>query len=886
MNTITTAFAKHAKKPKINSKPTMWWTDECNTLKDNYARSPSKITRKEYYKAIRKAKKEYFGKKIEEMCEQNKPWEGVRWTRDRPLSNIPRFANSEGNSITTTEELWPILDKQFNSGKNRKTNINWNMINDLPQHPTRTWQTISNFKVKEAIRTTSNSSAPGYSNITWRHLKILLREDEFLLPITTLFNNILSEGRWPSEFKIANTVVIPKPKREDYTKPKSFRPIALLDCIGKLLSKVLAARLQDEALKFDLLHPLQFGGIKQRSTTDAGIVLTEFIKKARDAGQFTSCLAIDMAQYFPSLNHEVLKIMLKKLGFTNNITNLFSSYFNDRVTVYLWGNQESSQFSASDGVPQGDPLSPILSDLYVEPKNIWRYLGFFFDPYLDFNTHIQRYINKAFSALNAMRMLGNSIEGFTPSKRKLAFTACVWSIATYGAVLWYKKNGKGIKQKANKLNKVKNTGMHWISGAFSTTPISALELITYTPLILAQLNITAFKYALRINKLSPIHPCRCLARTFLFQNLHSQRIRIKPGPYEKFSVFNMCRDPNLVTDERFVYNHKEQIFGKRILDLFDSNIKFVNFDHPKKGTDLFVQWFEKLQSMVEHYSFKETIGTAAYALWANQVLIHSAASQVSAHSAYDAEIQAIQLVFEQLKLLPFKKVTLLIDNEAAARSIWRTDYHNLQWVSIKAMTHFREWTTHLKTKDFLLNVLWCPAHMDVQENELVDTMASEVIISDLDSKTTLESEIKRIQKLEFDEWNKTTRKHNGLGSEYLRLKFKGRRIGPSLGSRRKAFIQASNDNINMMARLTRLITNHAPTGEYRRRFFPNETTNCNYDNEYQSRVHILTKCDGYHEKFKNMEHLRKDKDELEKVVKFLETNIKAGTFGDAPKGIG
>ncbi|KAF8621217.1 hypothetical protein AX15_007960, partial [Amanita polypyramis BW_CC] len=144
--------------------------------------------------------------------------------------------------------------------------------------------------------------------------------------------------------------------------------------------------------------------------------------------------------------------------------------------------------------------------LQIEPKKIWCYLGFFFDTELDFKVHIQRYINKVFSALNAMRMLGNSIKGFTPSKQKLAFTACVWSIATYRAVLWYRKNAKGIKQKANHLNKVKNMGMRWITGAFSTTPITALEVISYTPPILAQLNIIALKYALCINKLTAIHP--------------------------------------------------------------------------------------------------------------------------------------------------------------------------------------------------------------------------------------------------------------------------------------------------------------------------------------------------------------------------------------------
>ncbi|KAF8622490.1 hypothetical protein AX15_006973 [Amanita polypyramis BW_CC] len=298
-------------------------------------------------------------------------------------------------------------------------------------------------------------------------------------------------------------------------------------------------------------------------------------------------------------------------------------------------------------------------------------------------------------------MLGNSIEGFTPSKRKITFSSCIWSIATYGTVLWYHKNSKGIKQKANKLNKVKNAGMQWITGAFSTTPITALEVITNTPPILTQLNIIAFKYALRVNKLSAIHPIKHLAHTFQFETICTQHIKSKPSPFEKHSIFNMCHDPSLIMDEWFTYNHDEQIFGTRILDLFKSNIKFINFNHPKKGTDVFMQWFKNYKTWLNTIcnecnhlliatdgSFQHSLGTASFACWVNNSFINSEALQVNAHSSYNAELQAIQLAFTHLKVLPFKCITLLVDNEAAAKSIWRTDFHNLQYISIKAMTDF------------------------------------------------------------------------------------------------------------------------------------------------------------------------------------------------------
>ncbi|KAF8622292.1 hypothetical protein AX15_007138 [Amanita polypyramis BW_CC] len=422
---------------------------------------------------------------------------------------------------------------------------------------------------------------------------------------------------------------------------------------------------------------------------------------------------------------------------------------------------------------------------------------------------------------------------------------------------------------ANKLKKVKNTGMRWISGGFSTTPISALELITYTPPLIAQLNIAAFKYTLRMNKLLAIHPVRRLVQTFQFQSINTQRLKITPGPYEKFSVFNMCQSPELVTNERFVYNHKEQIFSKRILDLYDSNIAFVNFDHPKKGTNLFNQWFTSykmwlntIRNKSNHLlvstdgSYKNNTGTAAFAIWINGSLINSDAIQVQAHSAYDAELQAIGLMMDHIQMIPIKKITILIDNESAARSIWRTNYHNLQHVSIKAMMSFCRWTTQWRTKDFQVNVSWCPAYMNIEENELVDSLTNEVTIGEMEEKTMLESEIRRIKELEYRAWDKTMHQHNSLGSGYLRLKYKGKRIGPSLGSRRKAFIEASEDNIKILARLMRLVTNHALIGEYRRRFFPMENRKCNYDNEYQTRLHILTKCEGYQGRFRNLDYLR------------------------------
>ena len=170
---------------------------------------------------------------------------------------------------------------------------------------------------------------------------------------------------WPEAFKSSVTVVIPKPHKDDYTQVKNFRPIALLECAGKLISKMIVARLQSDAVHFRLVHPLQFSGLKYRSTVDAGFFLTEYVTKARNAGRHTSALALDITQFFPSLKCDIIILMLEKLGFAPSLHRLFRSYYDGCSTRYLWNVFFSKDYNSDNGVPQGDPLSPIIAVLYL-----------------------------------------------------------------------------------------------------------------------------------------------------------------------------------------------------------------------------------------------------------------------------------------------------------------------------------------------------------------------------------------------------------------------------------------------------------------------------------------------------------------------------------------
>ena len=99
----------------------------------------------------------------------------------------------------------------------------------------------------------------------------------------------------------------------------------------------------------------------RRSTSDVSIALMHFIHLGWVKQTMTSTLVFDIAQFFPSLNHWLFSLILKKTGFDLKVVHLFSNYLVGSKTWYFWNSFSSSFFN-------GSILSPILlSALYLAP---------------------------------------------------------------------------------------------------------------------------------------------------------------------------------------------------------------------------------------------------------------------------------------------------------------------------------------------------------------------------------------------------------------------------------------------------------------------------------------------------------------------------------------
>jgi len=162
--------------------------------------------------------------------------------------------------------------------------------------------------------------------------------------------------------------VLRKLGKASYETASSWRPIALLKTIGKVIEKVMAKRIREAAEARNLLPPSQMGARAERGTDTALELLISMVRTIwhEKKGQVATLLSLDISGAFDTVVHERLIAIIKRLGFPGWVQSWVKSFLSDRSTTLVVNNVESEAFKTKAGVPQGSPLSPILFLLYNE----------------------------------------------------------------------------------------------------------------------------------------------------------------------------------------------------------------------------------------------------------------------------------------------------------------------------------------------------------------------------------------------------------------------------------------------------------------------------------------------------------------------------------------
>jgi len=157
-----------------------------------------------------------------------------------------------GQPCLEINDLWHALHLSFNMAQDRC--VDESILNDIDLFASSIWNSFSEEEFANTLIKYNVSSTPGSDKLAWRHLKHIPKDKLCLRNIINIADACLEIGYWPSHFKMSTTIVIPKPNKVSYDTPKLFRPIILLNMLGKLIEKVISNRLQFHAISNNFIY--------------------------------------------------------------------------------------------------------------------------------------------------------------------------------------------------------------------------------------------------------------------------------------------------------------------------------------------------------------------------------------------------------------------------------------------------------------------------------------------------------------------------------------------------------------------------------------------------------------------------------------------------------
>lgn len=216
----------------------------------------------------------------------------------------------------------------------------------------------------------SKQRAPGSSGITKFNLD--KAPDTFLINILNVMNAALNTGYFPAIFKTSKMIFIPKSGKSS-TEVKNYRPISLLEFLGKTLERILNERLVTFLKNNNLQNEEQHGFRRGRGTETALAVLCEGIARAKAKRNSIDVVLRDVQGAFDRVWTEGLKYKILKLRLPPYLERIICNYISDRRSYIHIEGHDGREFGLETGVPQGSCLSPTLYAIYTSdiPKPLY-----------------------------------------------------------------------------------------------------------------------------------------------------------------------------------------------------------------------------------------------------------------------------------------------------------------------------------------------------------------------------------------------------------------------------------------------------------------------------------------------------------------------------------
>uniref|UniRef100_A0A3P8RWJ4 Reverse transcriptase domain-containing protein n=1 Tax=Amphiprion percula TaxID=161767 RepID=A0A3P8RWJ4_AMPPE len=220
-------------------------------------------------------------------------------------------------------------------------------------------------EVKKAINAMKTGKSPGIDGFPAEFYR---RFTDTLCPfLTRVFHEAFEHGLLPPSFNQAIISLIPKTDK-DVTDPANYRPISLINVDCKILSKILATRLETGLPQ--IIHKDQVGFIKGRSASDNMRRLLHLLWLNKNNVDPVLAISLDAQKAFDRVEWSFLFTALKRFGLGDNFCHWIKILYSKPQAAVFTNGVLSHFFDISRSTRQGCSLSPLLFTIFLEPLAI------------------------------------------------------------------------------------------------------------------------------------------------------------------------------------------------------------------------------------------------------------------------------------------------------------------------------------------------------------------------------------------------------------------------------------------------------------------------------------------------------------------------------------
>jgi ribonuclease HI len=507
-----------------------------------------------------------------------------------------------------------------------------------------------------------------------------------------------------------------------------------------------------------------------------------------------------------------------------------------------------------------------------------KWLGIIFDRKLLFTAHVRALRDRAEGALACLKMLANTQSGLHQTMCRQLYVTCVLPILTYASIVWFKGEARGSKGNTNLLDMTQRKALRWITGAFRTTPIHALQLDAALMPMTQRLTMLSGRYATRIRTFDTSHPIvHRLPNEWRprAQRNHPNppappmapcpKLRRKNGTLHKAPthLHSVARqvDPKTETTDPFLTppwrrtRHDDDIRKRITVSRATPGITKPEAarEHRKYAAKLeqdpthLLAYTDGSQLIEEHTGFKNT--GAGIILYCQGIKISEIPIGMGREAeGYDAELLglayaadcAIPLALrtETDDIPTIRQIHFFADNDAA---VGRMVDHTPKPGQEMATSFWNRALEFLDAHpDNTIEISWIPGHQDIDGNEAVDATAKLATALRSTIRPTLtharRKALAKVKATTLQQWN------NDRGSQE----------GFSEADHFPPRTKPRNHFLHLPRRLYALVlqcrTGHSFTGEYYNRHVPSEEPECPCGAvAVETRDHIFAYCQRYDE---------------------------------------